>query len=202
MKIPVSFIVSIVSCSCLLFFSCGKEVIRPIDETYEVGSTRLIESAKRQFHAQIDPEAPSIKRYGALHVFWKDSKTIITVDDTTRLVVPAADFTMNNVDFTFKRYVIFRISGNKIEGGRIVEFMGNKYDVHLNADFLLRNYTQKIIKGYNGSVFQYDFSYRQKEGATYKNGEKMPGVHTFIATGTYDQLLQPLTVPPTTDPSK
>ncbi|MGV8880221.1 MAG: hypothetical protein ACOH2A_14460 [Sphingobacteriaceae bacterium] len=38
---------------------------------------------KKQHHAQIDTNAPSIKRYGKLQVFWNDPQKITTAEGIT-----------------------------------------------------------------------------------------------------------------------
>jgi hypothetical protein len=60
-----------------------------------------------------------------------------------------------------------------VNQGNIVEFVGEKFDVTKNLDFLLKSYGRGEIAGFNGSFITYDIDYNYLSSAVFKNGKKI-----------------------------
>jgi hypothetical protein len=183
---------------CTLLFACAKEMMIP-EKSLEIGSSEMLESARKYFYAHIDPTASSIVQYGSLPAYWDDAQTKQIADGSSKIFVPATDWTIGNPDMTFKRYLVFSIDQGKIINGEILEFYGYKYNVHLNADVLLHRYNQDSIPEFNGSVILYDPSYRHRSGVKFQDGVKMPNAEVYIKTSNSDELfkmMKPVLFPP------
>lgn len=101
---------------------------------------------------------------------------------------------------TFKRYLLFSIDDGKITNGEILEFYGNKFNVHLNADMLVYRFNQDTIPNFNGAAILYDPSYRHKSGVKYQDGMKMKNTEVYIQTSTSEDLLKLMNAPVLTPP--
>lgn len=181
---------------CAMLVACAKEVMI-LDKKLEIGSSEMIQSARKYFYAHIDPTAPSIVQYGSLPAYWDAARTLQIADGSTKVFVPAVDWNIGNPDMTFKRFLLFDIKNGRINSGGIIEFLGNKYDVHLHADLLMQHYNQDSIPNFNGSIFQYDPSYRHKSGVKYENGVKKADTEVFLRTSTSEDLLKLFNTPVT-----
>ncbi len=151
---------------CLLLFACGKDIVNSINERRNPGS-HMLESAGA-WHLQHLQLPVNDKSY--LSPIWKDSW--VSENDRSLLIVPAPEHNVNNPNFSIRRFLIFRVSGNKVVDGRIVEFLGEKYNVNDNIDLLVKQYDSTNIPNFNGAVLQYDVNYNFITSAHYSNGMK------------------------------
>lgn len=181
MKYSFLSAMTIISGSCLLFVACNKEMNDVIYDRKQV-SPVLIEAAKKWDARHIDMKAVSRSGYGLLTRQWENSWTVNTTDGNTLLVVSAPEHHVDNKDFSIRRFFIFRADGRTITDGRIIELVGRKYNVEDNLDFLLKNYNQDMITGFNGGILQYDVSYRFITDAVYVYGRKNNNIHTRFIT--------------------
>lgn len=199
MKQPKRFKIVSICLLCSLLLSCAKEVMIP-DKKLELGSSEMIQSARKYFYARIDPTAPSIVQYGSLPAYWDNARTLQIADGSLKIFVPAKDWNIGNPDMTFKRFLLFNINNGQINDGGIIEFLGDKYDVHLHSDFLMQHYNQDSIPNFNGSIFQYDPSYRHKSGVSYKDGVMVQNTGVFLKTSTSEDLLKLFNTPVVSPP--
>ena len=95
------------------------------------------------------------------------------------LIVPAPEKYVENTDFSIRRFFLFRTQNSKVSDGRIVEFVGEEYNVEQNLDFLLENYDKNTITDFNGSILQYDINYSPLENTTFANGRKVERYSEF-----------------------
>ncbi len=63
-----------------------------------------------------------------------------------------------------------RLADN-VSDGRIVEFVGENYDVTSNIDLLLRNYDESSIPSFSGAILQYDVNYQSLISHSYVEGQ-------------------------------
>src|SRR5699024_7788024 len=166
MKQRVLTFLTIAFSLCLLLFACRKEISFFVHDR-DYASTELLESAKVWYLQHVNPRAPKIVQYGVLPVYWKEAWKTQTTDGDNILVVPAEEYYISNLDFTYKRFLVFQLSKNRAEKGEIIEFVGNKYNVHDHYDQLIKNYKQEKIPNFNGSILQYDVSYKMLQSQSY-----------------------------------
>lgn len=156
----------------LFFTACSKRINGDIFYSRLPVPSGLVDSAKTWYAHHIDNNAPTIKRYGPMKAFWDSCWIISATDGNMLLIVPAPEHQVSNETFTIRRFFTFWISGHNIKSGRIIELVGKNYNVERNLDFLLKNYNQDKIEGFNGGILQYDLSYNPILQATYENGAK------------------------------
>ncbi|GAA4304122.1 hypothetical protein GCM10023143_08220 [Compostibacter hankyongensis] len=87
---------------------------------------------------------------------------------------------MRYINRGFGRFFVFPVSNHHIIDGGMVEFIGQNYDVWDNIDFLLKNFDQDTIPGFNGIVARYDIYRTPTSGIVYRNGQKAKNVRTEI----------------------
>lgn len=175
---PVSSLVLFFS-GCLLLSACSKGLNDVVYDRKEA-LPALLESARIWYLQHKEPESPSVKRYGQLPGYWRDSRIVKTNDGSTLLIVPAASPPAENKNLTFERFLVFRPSGSMITAGKIVELLGKKYNVASNSAFLLKNQDQNNIPGFNGAILQYDVNYQPLTNASHESGQKIANTSTSI----------------------
>src|SRR5690606_32096837 len=74
-------------------------------------------------------------------------------------------------ELSIRRFFVFTTSGNNVSDGRIVEFVGENYDVTSNIDLLLRNYDKSSIPSFSGAILQYDVNYQSLISHSYVKGQ-------------------------------
>ncbi|HVW99149.1 MAG TPA: hypothetical protein VHA52_01700, partial [Candidatus Babeliaceae bacterium] len=77
--------------------------------------------------------------------------------------------------------------------------VGLKYDVNDNLDFLLKNYDQRSIAGFNGGIFQYDVNYKSIIRTTYENGSPSAKPASFSSQKGGKKKAKPLMLRTTND---
>lgn len=164
----------------LLILSCNKKASDIIYDRKQA-LPQMQESA-RTWYLQHREAKPTSVEYNMLTKYWAKAATLQTSDSDVILVVPLPDppATLHNKDFTFKRFLVFQPQGNTIASGKVVELLGQKYNVGNNADYLLRSIAQNSIPGFNGSIMQYDVNYQPLENSRYENGTKKANTQTAI----------------------
>ncbi len=100
---------------------------------------------------------------------WMDVKS---TSGKTLILVPAPEQHIDNLDITARRFFVFTANGSNVSDGRIVELIGNKYNVNDNFDLLLKNYDRNEIAGFNGSILTYDVNYHFVYSTSFSNGKK------------------------------
>jgi hypothetical protein len=121
-----------------------------------------------------------------LKPIWEDAWTL----KSGLLIVPAPEFPNYNPKITIRRFYAFTSSNGAIVDGRIVEFLGNEYDVNANVELLVSNIDKDYIKGFDGSILRYDINYSPLSSSTFKNGNKLHSVLTTIETISGTDLLE------------
>lgn len=129
------------------------------------------------------------RRYGTCST-WKSKCSSRGKSSSGLLIVPAAEHYVNNRDYTVRCFFIFKTAGSEVSNGRIVEFVGKKYNVTDHIDFLLKSYNQKRIAGFTGSILQYDVNYRPVTNTVYEQGEERGlSSSAFVQGGKKSKLL-------------
>lgn len=160
---------------CLLLTGCMTGERFALYDPYMV-SPGLLTSARLWYKQNIDFQAPKIQKYGELPVYWDKAWITQTKDSNLLLVVPTEDYEVQNENFTFKRFVLFTISNTRAEDGKIIELLGQHYNVDDNYRFLIANYDRSQIAGFDGTIQLYDVSYRKIKSTTYKEGNKAKNI--------------------------
>lgn len=160
----------------LLLFACRKDIDFML-QGKEAPPSAVLETAKVWHLKHLDK---GVRRH--LTPRWDGSWTEQSTSGERLLVVPARERRVNNKDIKIRRVFIFNASGGVVSDGRIVEFLGMKYDVDENLRFLVRNYDRSTIAEFNGGVMQYDVNYRPLENVTYKGGRKVESATTEVVT--------------------
>ena len=142
----------------------------------------LLESAKSWHSRNIDPEVTGSR----LKPLWEDAWTL----KSGLLIVPAPEFPNYNPKLTIRRFFAFTSSNGSVADGRIVEFIGNEYDVNANLDLLVSHIDKDYIKGFNGSILRYDINYRSLSSSTFAKGKKLHNVFTSMVTMTGEELMR------------
>lgn len=166
---------------CLLSSGCRTGARFALYDPYMV-SSELLTSARLWYNQNIDPQASKIQKYGKLQAYWDKARIMQTKDSSLLLVVPAEDFEMENEYFTFKRFVIFTVSNTRATNGKIIELVGQHYNVEENYELLIQNQEQPEIADFNGSIICYDVSYREIKSTTYKKGHRADNVYSSFIT--------------------
>lgn len=161
----------------LLLFACRKDIDFVIQGKEKPSSAHL-ELAKVWHLQRLDKTKSASDQ---LAPRWDDSWNEQTVNGNDILVVPARENPVNNRDVKIRRFFIFTTIGQSISDGRIVEFVGLKYDVGENLRFLLKNHDRSAISGFSGAIIQYDVNYVQIGNAFYKDGQRISS-ETAIVT--------------------
>ena len=168
--------------SCLLIFSaCRKDLHYAVHEGDDITSG-LLESAKSWHSRNIDPEVKGSR----LKPLWEDAWTL----KSGLLIVPAPEYPNYNPKLTIRRFFAFTSSKGSVVEGRIVEFLGNEYDVNANIDLLVSHIDKDYIDGFDGSILRYDINYRSLSSSTFKKGKKLHNVLTTIETMAGEDLLE------------
>lgn len=151
----------------VVLFSCRKDIEYYLLDR-ERPTSEVMESAKIWYLKSIDKESVDQR----LKPHWKDSWQVSREKGAPVLVVPANERQLNNKDISIRRFFIFTVDGSNVKLGVIVEFLGEKYDVTSNLDFLLKSLGKEEIDGFNGAILQYDINYRPMESVRYTMGKK------------------------------
>jgi|GEM_PF-4924303 len=160
-------ILVVISGLCLLVFACRKELDYLIHDRERVAPD-VMESAQVWYLQQLNPD-PSIPR---LVPTWKDTWSTVSIDHGKLLVVPAPENYVAAKDMTVRRFFVFKMAGGGISGGRIVEFVGEGYDVSSNIDRLLELYRSNAIPDFTGLVLEYDVNYEPLSKRSFTDGKK------------------------------
>lgn len=154
----------------LVLFSCRKDI-----EYYLLDRDRptseVLENAKIWYLQSIDKE--NVRQ--RLKPHWKDAWTVSRGGRSPIVVVPANERRLRNRDrdISIRRFFVFTLRGEDVADGNIVEFVGEKYDVSKNLDFLLQAFGKEEVTGFNGSFITYDINYGYINSAVFKNGKKV-----------------------------
>src|SRR5699024_8015416 len=100
----------------------------------------------------------------------------------TVLVVPANECPLQNKDISIRRFFIFTVNQTEVNRGNIIEFLGRKYDVTENLDFLLKSFGKNEVKGFNGSFITYDINYNYVSSDVFQDGKKIINAESRIKT--------------------
>jgi len=177
----------------LVLFSCRKDI-----EYYLLDRDRptseVLENAKIWYLQSIDKE--NVRQ--RLKPHWKDAWTVSRGGRSPIVVVPANERRLRNRDrdISIRRFFVFTLRGEDVADGNIVEFVGEKYDVSKNLDFLLQAFGKEEVTGFNGSFITYDINYGYINSAVFKNGKKVNAtteIQTLDKSSVY-QALQKHTV--------
>lgn len=180
MKARLLLCVSVLGCLFILS-SCRKDMHYAIKDGDAI-TAGLLESAKSWYLRNIDPDAKGSR----LTPLWDDAWTL----KSGPLIVPAPEYPNYNPKITIRRFFAFTTSNGSVVDGRIVEFLGNGYDVNANLNLLASHIDQDYIKGFNGSILRYDINYRSLSSSTFAKGKKLHNVFTSIVTSTGEELLR------------
>lgn len=168
--------------ACLLILSaCRKDVHFAVNER-DAMSAGLLESAKSWHSQNLDPA----KKEGRLTPLWEDAWRL----KSGLLIVPAPEFPNYNPKLTIRRFFAFTSRNESVVDGRIIEFLGNDYDVNANLDLLVSHIDEDYIKGFNGSIIRYDINYRPLSNATFAKGKRLHNVFTSMVTMSGEELLR------------
>jgi len=180
MKARLIFCLSILS-YLFIFSACRKDLHYAVHEGDAI-SSGLLESAKSWHSRNVDPEVKGSR----LKPLWEDAWTL----KSGLLIVPAPEHPNYNPKLTIRRFFAFTSTNGSVVDGRIVEFLGNEYDVNANLDLLVSHIDKDYIKGFNGSILRYDINYRSLSSSTFAKGKRLHNVFTSIVTSTGEELLR------------
>src|SRR5690554_2678898 len=124
MKSSVSYLI-IVFTVFVVLFSCQKEIYVVPDNKARTTS-ELVENAKSWYLKNLDYTAIA----NPLRPHWDDARTVQQLDETTLLVIPTKEHVVMNPDVTIRRFFIFPFEDADVKDGRIVELIGNQYNVN------------------------------------------------------------------------
>lgn len=170
----------ILLCLSCVILSCNKKTNDLIHDRKQ--ALPLMQESARIWYLQHREAKSNAAEHDMPTKYWAKASAIQTNDSNTILIVPMPDphATARNKDITFKRFLVFQPSGNNITNGKVVELVGEKYNVKRHSDFLLKRISQNSIPGFNGSILQYDVNYNPLENARYENGVKRANTHTAV----------------------
>src|SRR5690554_4551300 len=153
MKSSVSYLIAVLTITTVLF-SCQKEIyVVPSNKART--TSELVENAKSWYLQNLDYTALA----SPLRPHWDDARTVQQQDESTLLVIPTSEHVVMNPDVTIRRFFIFPFDDADVQDGRIVELLGNKYNVNKHLDILLSSLESSKISGFNGSIIQYNINY-------------------------------------------
>jgi hypothetical protein len=182
MKSSVSYLIIVFSAFVVLF-SCQKEIY-VVPNNKARTTSELVENAKSWYLKNLDYTALA----NPLRPHWDDARTVQQQDESTLLVIPTSEHVVMNPDFTIRRFFIFPFDDADVADGRIVELLGNQYNVNMHLDLLLSSMESSEIKGFNGSIIQYNINYKYIDGIVFKEGKLMTNMKTRIMVSTVREL--------------
>lgn len=179
-----------VFCLSLVLFSCSKEINAVVFQPQRA-PVSLTESARVWYLEHRQAKATTTEN-DMLMQYWEKAQILQTADGHALLVVPLPDPPVSNKALAFRRYLVFEPSGNNIANGKIVELLGDKFNVENQSDLLLTGRAASTIPGFNGSILQYDVNYKSIENASYANGNKKLNTQSFVIKFSGRDLNSPL----------
>jgi uncharacterized membrane protein YgcG len=153
----------------LLVYACRRDINHVINQDSVSG--QFIETAKIYHSTRANQTYTVNGRQYKLRPIWKDSWKV-NANGKVLLAVPTREVKFNNKNIEVRRVFLFEQTSGEITSARIVEFVGDKYDVTANLDYLIANIGKKQIPGFNGGIFQYSVNYLKNGNWIYENGSR------------------------------
>jgi len=166
MKQTPLIILAAITTICLLVFACRKEIDYLIHDRDRV-TPDLLESAQVWYLQRLSSD-PSIPR---LLPTWKDAWGIQSVNGDSLVIVPAPENYIGVKDISVRRFFVFKTDGVSVSDGRIVEFVGESFDVSSQVDLLLKHFRSDVVPGFTGIVLDYDVNYDLFDKKSYTGGQ-------------------------------
>jgi len=175
------YILSMISLISLIFFSCRKDIDYYLSNKEQASSSQL-EMAKiwRLRHL-----SASKSTHGILQPMW-DYSWKVTSPEGQLIIVPAPEHRVNNKTYSIRRFFVFTTSGNQISNGKIVELVGENWNIDDQIDLLLKSTNKSEIKGFTGIILNYDINYQRVSSITFVNGIKSK-INSELRTSTFNE---------------
>lgn len=188
--IPVLMTILLVSFN----FSCRKTFDSDMEKSASIATEALtfqVLTSAKKFHAA--STTPQIRKQVAESMkFRKPNEVLIPIwskavsysktanlpskqtplGSYSLLLVPAAEFKLDNKDVGFLRKFIFVEKGGIVKQARIVEIYGDPHYLSQHGDDLFLSYNSQTIENFSGSIITYDLTYRFLRGLVFKDGIK------------------------------
>lgn len=174
----------------LISASCSKEVH---DVIYQGQRAPVVlrESARNWYLQHRKAKSTDIEEKMLSH-YWQKASVMMMGDGEWILVVPLPDPPVNNPKLGFRRFLVFEPSGTHVNSGKIVELLGDKYQVNNQAYLLLTGRAAGIIPGFNGTILQYDVNYNPLYNTNYTDGKANPNMQSAILKTSGKTLRSPI----------
>lgn len=176
MKRSALYLLTLFFAGILLFSGCRNTEYIMLDE--ERPTSEVLMEAQIWYRQNIDRKdtRPRLKPH------WEEAWQVPRERRPALLVVPAEEYPLQNKDISIRRFFIFTVRQSEVNRGNIIEFLGRKYDVTENLDFLLNSFGKNEVEGFNGSFITYDINYNYVTSVVFQDGKKIKNAESRIKT--------------------
>lgn len=102
---------------------------------------------------------------------WKQSWEVNLTGGGKLLIAPTAEKKLIDKSYTVRRVYIFKIEGENVIDGEIVEFLAKNSSLKENFNEIASLYDRTALKNFSGAIMRYDLNYFPLSGKVFEHGK-------------------------------